>query len=208
MIINEDFYNPEDIDTTILDENKTNEGFDVLSGRRLHHTDVHQDILNTSLDGDMTEITMFSDDLNEFVTVYSIFKRKKIENKKGDSNPVLFALKKEKDWKFDTENDRIVFWRRFVNLLKQFLNSHKNSFECVVIIPSSNQLNKDIANEIKKVVSNYGIECVVEDALRTMTTTEILGEVEDTHSYFRDYWKMNYKEALSELKEILKEMDE
>lgn len=105
-------------------------------------------------------------------------------------------------------SDRTLFWRRFVCLLKQFLNAHKNSFECVVVIPSSNQLNKDIANEIKKVVSNYGIECVIEDALRTMTTTEILGEVEDTHSYFRDYWKMNYKEALSELKEILKEMDE
>lgn len=207
MKINEDFYNPEDIDIMVSDEN-TNEGFDIKPQRKLHYTDAHQNILNTSLDGDMTKITMFSDDLNEFVTVYSIFKRKKIENKKGDSNPVLYALKKEKDWSFETEYDKVLFWRRFVCLLKQFLNAHKNSFECVVVIPSSNQLNKDISNEIKKVVNNYGIECVIEDALRTITTTELLGEIEDTHSYFRDYWNDDFEKSLSKLKEDIKKMNE
>ena len=109
MKLNEDFYNPEDIDVMILDENNTNEGFDLKPKKKLHYTDSHQNILNTSLDGDMTEITMFSDDLNEFVTVYSIFKRKKIENKKGDSNPVLYALKKEREWKFETEYDTMNY---------------------------------------------------------------------------------------------------
>ena len=70
-----------------------NEGFNILPNRTLVFTDEHEDILNTSLSGEPTIFNLYSEDLKKKIAVYSLFKRCKRENKKGDSNPVLYINK-------------------------------------------------------------------------------------------------------------------
>ena len=46
-----------------------NEGFNILNNRTLVFTDEYEDILNTSLTGEPTIFSLFSEDLNEDITV-------------------------------------------------------------------------------------------------------------------------------------------
>lgn len=184
-----------------------NEGFDLLSNKRLHFTDSHQEILNTSFEGEATESTIYSFDLDRDITVYSIFKRMKQNDFRSDSNPVLYALKKERGWSFANERDREDFWKRFVLLLRKFLRKHTNSYNTVLVVPSSNKLNKDIINEIKKYAKEFGIIKVIEQGLYTVSTETVLDSIYDENSYFRKYHKDDWEDYVPMLVNYLNRMD-
>ena len=184
-----------------------NEGFDIFKNRRLHFTDAHEEILDTSFDGNATYSKMFSKELNDKIMVYSIFKRMIQHNRKGDSNPVLYALKDEHNWSFNDSGDRKKFWRRFEILLKKFLEQHQNEFDSVIVIPSSNRLNKDIVKSIKDIAANVGIKYVVEQGLHTVSTEVVEDSVYANDSYFKQYYGDEWEDYLPMLKKYLDKMD-
>ena len=160
-----------------------NEGFDV-KGRRLIFTDSHQKVLDTSFDGNPTVSQIPVDGLGD-VTVYSIFKRCQQNDSVGDSNPVLYALKKERGWDFADEENKKLFWYRFTQLLRRFLRDHSNEFDTTIVVPSSKRLNADIADEIRKIAKDVGIDHISSGGLYTVNAEEVCDAAWEENSYFR-----------------------
>lgn len=77
-------------------EKHINEGFNIRN-RVLTFTDDNENILNTSLDRPAISETIYNKDLNKRINVYSIFTRVKQVDNNYDNNPVLYALKSEKN---------------------------------------------------------------------------------------------------------------
>ena len=71
----------------------------------------------------------------------------------GDSNPVIYSLKKEGGWHFKNQTDENEFWRIFKYNLRCFLREHKNEFETAILVPSSNRLNKKIMKSIEEIAA-------------------------------------------------------
>ena len=79
--------------------------------------------------------------------VISFFERK-VTDDKQDGNPLIWALKK-KDWVFKNPHyDLFSLLRRFVAVTKE-LNEH---FDVIITTPSSNDLNNEIFNRIKRII--------------------------------------------------------
>ena len=183
-----------------------NEGFNILN-RRLTFTDDHEDVLNTSLEGPVSISNVFVAELNDYVKVYSIFKRCRQISRSGDSNPVIYALKKEHGWDFADEENKKAFWLRFTHLLYRFLRDHKNEFDTTIIIPSSKRINTDIAEEIKKIAKEVGITHISDAGLYTVSAETMLDSAWEENSYFRSFWKDEFDKAYQELEKYANEME-
>ena len=86
-----------------------NEGFEVNNRKRIEFTDEHEYVVNTSLDSKPIVGHIFLCALNDYVNVYSIFKRTDDDVPSGDSNPVVFALKNERGWKVVSDYNKNCF---------------------------------------------------------------------------------------------------
>jgi hypothetical protein len=138
--------------------------------------------------------------------VWSIFKRKKASsNDKFDGNPLLYAFKHEKGWRFKTQNDKESIVNQIRNIIDKFNKTHK--YGVTVIIPSGGPLNNFIANLIKEKKPNTKI---VDDLLWKITTDEVLNHVMTPNSKFRQYYrgKENFNNAITRLERYLTIMDE
>ena len=187
-----------------------NEGFDYcVKGNKnvLEFTDKHEYIINTSLNSKPVVGHVYSYALNDYVNVYSIFKRTNEKVKDGDSNPVIYALKKERQWVFVSELNRKLFWDRFSFLLRRFLNDHKDEYDTTIVIPSSNDLNKQFADEIKAVAKEVGISHISDGGLKTMTIEDVEYNINREDSYFSKYWTnrgYDWKNKYYELENIFR----
>ena len=187
-----------------------NEGFDYcVKGNKnvLEFTDKHEYIINTSLNSKPVVGHVYSYALNDYVNVYSIFKRTNEKVKDGDSNPVIYALKKERQWVFVSELNRKLFWDRFRILLRRFLNDHKDEYDTTIVIPSSNDLNKQFADEIKAVAKEVGISHISDGGLKTMTIEDVEYNINREDSYFSKYWTnrgYDWKNKYYELENIFR----
>lgn len=199
--------------------NHINEGFDVF-GRAITLNPRHNLIVDTSLSGKPTKTTIFSNALDTDIDVYSIFKRMELtpEQRKitglskrlgGDSNPVIYSLKKEGGWHFKTASDENEFWRIFKYNLRCFLRDHKNEFNTAVLVPSTNRLNNRILNSIKEIAEEVGITSFVTKGLFKLYLGEVESICAEETSYFYKYWteKGMFKEAYEELQGYLDEME-
>lgn len=182
-----------------------NEGFDI-KGRRLIFTDAHQKVLDTSFDGQLTISVIPVDNIGD-VKVYSIFKRCQQTDFKSDFNPVLYALKKERDWDFADDANKTLFWNRFTQLLRRFLRDHKNEFDTTIVVPSSNRLNRDIASEIRKISEKVGIHHISSGGLYTINADDILDAAWEKDSYFREYWGDEFESAYDKLEKFALKME-
>lgn len=191
------------------------EGFNIF-GKKIEFTDNHEEIMNTSLKGDMTYKTAYIYDIQDNIEVYSLFKRLEIEDtyyhpydRVSDGNPVLYALKNEGGWKFCNLKNLNKFWFRFEQILKKFLNDHKNMFDTVLCIPSSNHLNKDIINSIKKIANSVGIKHIVTEGLKTMKADDVFKTLLEPDSYFRKRYNNEYKfnNAINDIKKSFVKMN-
>lgn len=82
--------------------------------------------------------------------VISIFKRKDTENK-IDGNPLIYALKNMKGWKFKNPSyDIFALLRRFVAVTKEL----KENFDVIITTPSSNRLNTEILYKISRLIKH------------------------------------------------------
>ena len=114
------------------------------------------------------------------ITTYSMFKRVNNLNGVRDGNPLLHALKEKPHWLLDNPED---FWKRFGELLSLFLKDHQN--ERIIMIPSNHSVNNKFKERIEQLAPNTMIFTGV---LTKLTVDEIIDMIEDSNSYFRQYW--------------------
>ena len=194
-----------------LNEDFKNVGYDRNGFRSLRWLDDQSsDILYTYLDAKPVTENIYVSELGDYIKAYSIFTRTKKSNHKNDndSNPVLYALKNEKRWRFESDFNKKQFWNRFSLLLQNFLFDHKNEFDTTIVIPSSNRLNKEIIDEIEKYAVEVGIKNIIRGGLRTIPTDVVRERVLQHNSFFQRYWKDLWIEKMDELDEYLYEMDD
>ena len=197
-------------------ENNINEGFDILSGRKLRFNPRHNNILNTELDGEPTKSVIHSVLLKKDIDVYSIFKRMQLRNpdnpkakRTGDTNPVIYSLKGEHGWKFENDGSEEQFWRTFEHILRRWLREHKNEFSTAVMVPTSSNINRRIMDMIRNLSEEVGIKSFITKGLVKLDTTEIETMALDDQSYFYKFWteRGKYDEAFDKLMGYLDDMD-
>ena len=158
-------------------------------------------------DGDVTYSKVFSNELQDDITVYSIYKRMFRDNTKNDPNIIYYDLDNDNIWSFNDNNNKQMFWERFELLLKMFIEQHKNETDYTIVIPSSNRLNKDIVKSIKDIAANVGIKYVVEQGLHTVSTEVVEDSVYANDSYFKQYYGDEWEDYIPILKKYLDRMD-
>ena len=89
------------------------------------------------------------------VDVISIFKRKRATEFSFDGNPLVYALKGLKGWKFKNAQSDIT------SLLKQFIRIAEKiqpNYDTIITIPSKNDLNTHFLYRLNKIIkSNFQI---------------------------------------------------
>ena len=119
--------------------------------------------------------------------VISIFKRKETEDK-HDGNPVIYALKDIRGWKFKNPSyDIFALLRRFVSVTKEL----KENFDVIITTPSSNKLNTEVLYRIRRLINHetsyedffykYGANDVYENFLDTNYLETHYNEDEQEH---------------------------
>ena len=98
--------------------NHINEGFDIFKKRRLHFTSHYTYTYGMRFDGDVTYSKVFSNELQDDISVYSIYKRMFRDNTKNDPNVIYYDLDNDNIWSFNDNNNKQMFWERFELLLK------------------------------------------------------------------------------------------
>ena len=80
--------------------------------------------------------------------VISIFKRKDTEDNL-DGNPLIYALKSIRGWKFANPSyDIFALLRRFVAVTKEL----KENFDVIITTPSSNKLNREVLYKVIRLI--------------------------------------------------------
>ena len=160
-----------------------------------------------SFDGDVTYSKVFSNELQDDITVYSIYKRMFRDNTKNDPNVIYYDSDNDNIWSFNDNNNKQMFWERFELLLKMFIEQHKNETDYTIVIPCSDRLIKDIVKSIKDIAANVGIKYVVEQGLHTVSTEVVEDSVYANDSYFKQYYGDEWEDYLPILKKYLDRMD-
>ena len=184
-----------------------NEGFDIFKNRRLHFTSHYTYTYGMTFDGDVTYSKVFSNELQDDITVYSIYKRMFRDNTKNDPNVIYYDLDNDNIWSFNDNNNKQMFWERFELLLKMFIEQHKNETDYTIVIPCSDRYNKNVVKSIKDIAANVGIKYVVEQGLHTVSTEVVEDSVYANDSYFKQYYGDEWEDYLPMLKKYLDKMD-
>jgi hypothetical protein len=101
------------------------------------------------------------------VKVISIFKRKTSKKSSFDGNPLIYALKDIKGWKFNNPKSDII------NLLRQFVRiSEKiqDHYDVIITIPSQNELNTKFLYRLNKIIKS---EVEIEDYFWKLTAEDV-----------------------------------
>lgn len=195
------------IEQNFLSNNEVNElelikeGLDInYFTKTISYNPEHQNNLDTS---EINNPTFDESILNDGVKVWSIFKRKK--GNFGDGNPLIYALKNENDWKFESEKDRLDLIHQFDLIIDKYIAEHP--FDITIVIPSSKPINEYIAKRISE--KTRGTE-ILANLLRKLTTTEIHDYVLEFNSSFRKAYPTRYEfeDKLNELSSYLNKMNE
>jgi hypothetical protein len=156
----------------------------------------HEENVDTSIENNPTNNT----EIIPGVNVWYIFKRKR--GFRGDGNPLIYALKGEKGWTFNSEEDRIAIENQFDLIATKFATLYP--IGVTVIIPSGNELNHHIADVIK---SKSPDAKIIEGVICKLTTEEVEDIVLDKSSEFRKYYGSEFNTAFKRLTLYLDDMD-
>ena len=181
-----------------VNEKNVNEGIDIdYINHVVMYNPGHQNNVDTSIENNPT----VDEKTIPGVEVWSIFTRNRVDTR--DGNPLVYAMKGEKNWKFRSEADRKAIDRQFKAIADKFLESRK--YDVTIIAPTSNDLNNYIVSVItqKKPDIEY-----IPDALIKLSTGDIAAMVDDMESTFFKVYRRNMKNALKKLFTYLDRMDE
>ena len=179
--------------------NNLNEGIDIDRNlKTVAFNDTHEYNVDTSLEHNPS----FRTDIINGVEIWSIFQRKR--SLSGDGNPLIYAYKNEKGWKFKSNKDKLFLEYRIQELVDKFILTHPG--EIVIVMPSTNSLNDYIASILSKRASNYVF-------IRDIMTKITVGEAEemildDPYSKFNQTFRGNKKrEAIHKLLRYFENMN-
>lgn len=183
--------------------NKINEGFDInkISHEISYNPNV-QNFCDTSLEVNPT-VTDF-----EGIKVYSILKRIKSPseyqrggNKINDGNPVIYALKSEKNWKFKTDRNKDETFKQINLILDKFCEKGLN-FDYIITAPSSNSLNKTFLDLITS-----KINCpTLNEAFIKKKTIEALNDMICDNKNYLEFITSQDKEKQSSKARVIKNL--
>ncbi len=136
--------------------------------------------------------------------VISIFKRSKLvddTNTERDGNPFIYALKEKKGWTFDITNDEIFrYIKRFLEICKKI----NNTYDTIVITPSSTNINERFMKVISKQVQ---AENIVREFLVKIKKEEIIDDnLIDKEQITKDY-PNNYNEVITKINRSFRRME-
>lgn len=136
--------------------------------------------------------------------VISIFKRSKLvddTNTERDGNPFIYALKEKKGWTFDITNDEIFrYIKRFLEICKKI----NNTYDTIVITPSSTNINERFMKVISKQVQ---VENIVREFLVKIKKEEIIDDnLIDKEQITKDY-PNNYNEVITKISRSFRRME-
>lgn len=136
--------------------------------------------------------------------VISIFKRSKLvddTNIERDGNPFIYALKEKKGWTFDITNDEIFrYIKRFLEICKKI----NNTYDTIVITPSSTNINERFMKVISKQVQ---AENIVREFLVKIKKEEIIDDnLIDKEQITKDY-PNNYNEVITKISRSFRRME-
>lgn len=168
--------------------------FDVAT-RTVSYNPSHQNNVDTSIENNPT----VDGNIYPNVQVWSIFKRRK--GMPGDGNPLIYALKGE-GWRFKTEQDKTAIENQFNMIATKFASMYP--IGVTILMPSSNALNKHIADAVMSKSKNAKL---IEGVIRKMTTEEINDIVMEPGSKFREYYQDAFTVAYYQLCDYLERMN-
>ena len=169
-------------------------------------------------------ININSNDKYKDFDVISIFKRSKLvddTNTERDGNPFIYALKEKKGWTFDITNDEIFrYIKRFLEICKKINNtkyqfnlyetpllnkiSGNNTYDTIVITPSSTNINERFMKVISKQVQ---AENIVREFLVKIKKEEIIDDnLIDKEQITKDY-PNNYNEVITKISRSFRRME-
>ncbi len=136
--------------------------------------------------------------------VISIFKRNKLidnTNTQRDGNPFIYALKGNKGWKFNITNEEIFrYIRRFLEICKKI----NNTYDTIVITPSSTNINERFMEVISKQVK---ADNIVREFLVKITKEEIIDDdLINKAQIIKDY-PDNYNEIITKINRAFNRME-
>lgn len=183
--------------TVHTNESIVAEGIDIDHLRNIvAYNAKHQDNVDTSVESNPTVDTTFIPG----VEVWSIFTRNRIDD--SDGNPLIYALKGEKHWKFRSEWDRKCIEKQFGLIADKFLKEH--SYDVTVIAPTSNKLNDYIVNTI--IAKKPDIE-YIQGVLLKLSTGDIREMINEKDSRFKKTYRDDFLNARRQLYVYLDRMD-
>lgn len=210
-----------------------NEGFDLVEDPKsinslrkttlVRITCLHQKGLDISLDNNPTCYKQKYNINGKSITlnVISIFKRTPYKNSRDkdiDGNPVIYALKQEHNYKFETPNSKKLLLDRFITILQSVFKNSGNDASVLMpqkrymsipqtgmIVPSSNELNSYIQKSIEEVNPDI---VFIPKLLRKLDKEQIFALCEEPGSTFRKYLRKKYKYDEDDIEMALEDLSD
>ena len=169
------------------------EGIDVDLDGNVTITDKHECLVDTSVSNNPTVLT----ELVPNVKVWSIFQRK--DDEWFDGNPLLYALKNEKNYKLTNPRK---FYSRLEEILNKFFGENKGA-DVTIAIPSSSNLNQYFASLVAKSCNNHQY---INNLFVKMSTEEVYDFIIEENSPFRQHYGRFINQKLEILRKYFNNM--
>lgn len=173
-----------------------NEGIDIDTANKIvSFNKNHQDNVDTN---DYLQPYIISNNIrNE--NVLSIFERK--DNDEGnDGNPLVYALKNIRGWRFaNPQQDIMALLRRFVSVTTKL----QMNFDTLILTPSNNELNNRVFSYLLRLLSfDYSFSTL----FRKLTVSEVYENFYD-EDFFDSMDEIEAKQARLEMSKAFKSMN-
>lgn len=127
------------------------------------------------------------------INVISIFKRKPHPDFASDGNPLIYALKRLKGWKFLNPTQDIV------SLLRQFVRISEKIepiYDTIITVPSGNRLNTEFLHRLNKVVK---AKHRISDLFFKLSSEDVYEDYLDRKQISKDFGEFGKIEVKKEL---------
>ena len=153
----------------------------------------HENNVNTSI-----KFNPVYGNLNGIETI-SIFQRKDNDNK-TDGNPLVYALKGIKGWKFlNPKEDIIALLKQFIRIAEKI----KLEYDTIITIPSTNPLNIHFLHRLNKIIK---AEVKIKDYLTKLSADDVWEDYIDFKQMSLDYGD-KYKVVEKDMLKYFKDME-
>ena len=204
----------------------TNEGIEVKAsgdenerGAKVSYNPSHNDGVDSSIENNPTRselkvptIRLMPDHIDIFAVMQRVAMTKSVIG--TDGNPLLYAFKNEKGYRFDSEEDKNAIRKDIENILGKFVDQYfsaNNGEVATIVIPSGNTLNNEFANLFQSVVESKGKKVKIYNDILDKLTTDVVREevLEDSRSDFNSWIsKMSPAKAMKIKNKLLKFLDD